>query len=80
LQTVVVAAITSNLRLGALPGNLRIGRGEANLPRACVVNVTQLVTIDKARLIERVGRLSTARREEIAEGLSLLLGADSILQ
>ena len=77
LATTVIAAITSNLRLAAMPGNVRLGRGEANLPRACVVKVTQLVTIDKTRLTERVGRIGAAKRREVAAGLALLLADDS---
>jgi mRNA interferase MazF len=46
LNTVVVAAVTSNLRYAMLPGNVRLRKGEGNLPRACVVNVTQIQTID----------------------------------
>ena len=76
LATTVVAAITSNLRLGAMPGNVRLARGEANLPRACVVNVTQLSTIDRARLTERVGRIGAANRREVAAGLALVLADD----
>ena len=50
INTTVVAAITSNLRLGAMPGNVQLRKGEANLARPSVVNVTQLRTIDRARL------------------------------
>ncbi len=80
LQTIVVAAITSNLRLAALPGNVRLPKGEAHLTVPCVVNVTQLVTIDRSRLMDRAGRLSLAKREEIAQGLQLLLGGDELSQ
>ena len=74
LSTVVIAAITSNLRLAMMPGNVRLAKGEAALPKACVVNVTQLVTVDKERLTELQGRVGARKRREIAEGLSLLLG------
>jgi mRNA interferase MazF len=76
LNTVIVAALTSNLRLAEMPGNVRLAAGEANLPRACVINVTQVVTVDKARLTERAGRLSTRKRAELVEGLRLVLGED----
>jgi len=59
INTTVVAAITSNLRLGEAPGNVRLRKGEANLPRACVVNVSQVRTVDRA-----VGR--SRRRAEPA--------------
>lgn len=74
LQTVIVAAITSNLRLAAMPGNVRLPAGEANLPRESTVNVTQLVTVDKSRLTRRVGKLSTRKRDEVVDGLQLVVG------
>ncbi len=76
IATTVVAAITSNLRLAAMPGNVRLRKGEANLPRARVVNVTQLLTIDRARLARPLGALSNARLREVLQGLALLFGTD----
>jgi len=77
IQTTVVAAITSNLRLGAMPGNVRLRKGEADLPRPSVVNVTQLRTVDRERLTERVGILAPARVREVLEGLALVFGLDA---
>ena len=79
IQTTVVAAITSNLRLAGMPGNVRLRKGEANLPRPCVVNVTQLRTVDRERLTEKVGLLSSARVREVLSGLGLVLGLDGEL-
>ncbi len=76
INTTVVAALTSNLRLAAMPGNVRLRKGEANLPRACVVNVTQLRTIDRARVGKPLGRLSPSRMNEVLQGLALVLGID----
>jgi mRNA interferase MazF len=76
ISTTVVAAITSNLRLGAMPGNVRLRRGEAGLPRASVVNVSQLRTIDRSRLVERVGVLGTSRIRDTLGGLALLFGTN----
>jgi mRNA interferase MazF len=78
ISTTVVAAITSNLRLGAMPGNVRLRRGEARLPRASVVNVSQLRTIDRTRLVERVGVLGTSRIRDVLSGLALLFGTDEV--
>ena len=78
ISTTVVAAITSNLRLAAMPGNVRLARGEAGLPRACVVNVSQLRTIDRTRLGARVGALAHARMHDVLAGLALLLGTEGI--
>ncbi len=80
IATTVVAAITSNLRLAAAPGNVRLRKGEANLPRASVVNVTQLRTIDRSRLDEPVGKLGPRRLREVQHGLALLLGCDRLLE
>jgi len=74
LQTAVVAAVTSNLRLGAMPGNVRLRKGEANLPCVSVVNVTALQTVDRARLVERVGALRQERMAQVLEGLALVFG------
>lgn len=76
LNTVVVAMITSNLRLAALPGNVRLRKGEAALPRASVVNVTQVATLDRDDVTARVGSLSRARLREIWAGLRLVLEPD----
>lgn len=78
IATTVVAAITSNLRLAAMPGNVRLRRGEAGLPRPSVVNVSQLRTIDRDRLGERLGALSEARMLEVLRGLVMVLGTEGV--
>ncbi len=72
LGTVVVCLLTTNLRLANAPGNVLLNKGEANLPRASVVNVTQLFTVDKADLAEWIGVLSEGRIEQIIAGIRLL--------
>ena len=74
IGTTVVAAITSNLRLAAMPGNVRLRKGEANLDRPSVVNVTQLRTIDRERLTDPIGVLGPTRILEVLSGLALVLG------
>lgn len=76
ISTTVVVAITSNLRLATMPGNVRLRRGEGGLAQASVVNVSQIRTVDRTRLTERVGALGPARMREILAGLTLLLGTD----
>ena len=76
INTTVVAAITSNLRLAAMPGNVRLAKGEANLPMPSVVNVTQLRTVEKARLAERQGALGSVRLQQVLHGLALVLGTE----
>ena len=78
ISTTVVVAITSNLRLGAMPGNVPLGRGEAGLPRPSVVNVSQVRTIDKTRLGDRVGALGPAKLREVLRGVALLFGTDEV--
>jgi mRNA interferase MazF len=80
ISTTVVAAVTSNLRLAAMPGNVRLRRGEAGLPRASVVNVSQIRTIDRARLADRVGVLGAGRMRDVLRGLALLLGTDEVAE
>jgi mRNA interferase MazF len=76
IHTAVVAAITSNLRLGDMPGNVRLRKGEAGLPQASVVNVSQLRTVDRARLAERIGSVGDERVGQILRGLALMLGIE----
>lgn len=62
ISTVVVAVITSNLVLAEAPGNVRLSKSEAGLPRVSVVNVSQLLTIDRSLLTLRVKALSSQTR------------------
>ena len=73
IGTVVVAAITSNLDLAAAPGNVRLSRRESKLPRESVVNLSQLLTLDRRFLSERVGRLPASALAEIEAGLRVVL-------
>jgi mRNA interferase MazF len=69
--TVIVCALTSNLKRALAPGNVLLHKGEANLPKPSVVNVSQLFTVDKAALAERTGALSPKRVREILDGVRL---------
>jgi len=73
LATVVVSALTSNLDRGAAPGNVLLDEGEAGLPKQSVVNVSQVFTVDKTDLVEKIGALSPHRLREVLAGLDLLL-------
>ena len=72
INTVVVCAITSNLKRAAAPGNVLLEKGEANLPQRSVVNVSQIFTVDKADLVEKIGPLSLSRVRQILDGIQLL--------
>ena len=69
ITTVVVCALTSNLRRAKELGNILLGAGEGNLPKRSVVVVSQVSSVEKARLGERIGSLSDARVEQILAGL-----------
>jgi mRNA interferase MazF len=80
LQTTVVAAVTSNLKYAALSGNVRLRKGEAGLPRASVVNVTQIATIDRQYIVSKIGRLSTRRLHQVWQGIRGVLEPDPVEQ
>jgi len=69
ITTVVVCALTSNLHKASEPGNVLLEVGEGNLPKQSVVVVSQISSVDKSRLGERIGSLSEARVEQILAGL-----------
>ncbi|MFY9529114.1 MAG: type II toxin-antitoxin system PemK/MazF family toxin [Candidatus Acidiferrales bacterium] len=73
IQTVVVAAITSNVKLVAAPGNVLCARRDTGLPRKSVMNVSQIVTLDKSLLTERVGLLPSRLLQQVENGLRLVL-------
>jgi mRNA interferase MazF len=72
IKTVIVCAITTNLRRAKALGNVLLEVGEADLPEQSVVNVSQIFTVDKVLLIEKIGRLSRQRIQEILAGLALV--------
>jgi mRNA interferase MazF len=78
IHTVVVCALTSNLRRAEAPGNVLLQLGEANLPKQSVVNVSQIFTVDKRQLEDKIGSLSPARAGEILEGIRLVLEPRSL--
>ena len=73
IQTVVAAVVTSNLKLSAAPGNLLIKRKQSGLSRDSVVNVSQVVTLNKTFLTEHIGSLSPKLMAAVDEGLRMVL-------
>ena len=73
INTVVVCALTSNLKLAGAPGNVTLKKGEANLPKKSVVNISQIFTVNKTDLAEKIGTLSKARVASIRRGVHLLM-------
>ena len=73
LNTVIMLAITSTLKFGDLPGNIILQKGEANMPKRCVINVTQIKSVDKKSIKENIGALSEERMAEVYQGLKLVM-------
>ena len=73
ISTVVVCVITSNLRRARMPGNVLLDEGEGNLPKQSVVNVSQIYTVNKLDLLDRMGTLEQERVREILDGVHLLI-------
>jgi mRNA interferase MazF len=74
INTVVCVAITSNVKWAESPGNVALTARASGLPRRSVVNVTQIVTLDKSVLTERAGTLPQAKLELVLAGLDTVLG------
>jgi mRNA interferase MazF len=72
IHTVVVCSLTSNLKRAKAPGNVPLDKGEANLPKKSVVNISQIYTVNKSDLVEKIGQVSEKRMYKILEGLKLL--------
>jgi mRNA interferase MazF len=72
ISTVVVCALTTNLAKAAEPGNILLKPGEGGLPKQSVVIVSQVSSVEKTALGERIGVLSKARVDQVLEGLRFL--------
>jgi mRNA interferase MazF len=73
IATVLVAAVTSNLRLAGAPGNVALSVAASGLPKPSVVNVSQLLAVDRQLLDHRIGQLDRTRLRTLDEGLRLVL-------
>lgn len=73
IATVIVVAITSNTRLAAAPGNVLLRAGESGLPRDSVVNVSQIITLDKRALTAQAGKVAPRDLDLVDYGLRLAL-------
>lgn len=74
ITTVIVAVVTSNLALADAPGNVRVAKSDSGLSKPSVVNVSQIITIDRTLLTERVRALPAHALNSINEGLRLVVG------
>ena len=73
IQTVIVAVVTSNLRLVDAPGNFKITKKHSGLSKDSVVNVSQLITLDKTFLTGQIGKLNSKNINFMNEGIKLVL-------
>ena len=72
IDTVVVCLLTSNLRLAGAPGNVLLEKGEGNLAKQSVINISQIYPVDRSNFVEWIGALSEKRVRQILDGLRLL--------
>jgi mRNA interferase MazF len=73
ISTIIVVIITSNIQLAEAPGNILLPRGISGLSRDSVANISQIFTIDKTFLVERIGSLPDYLQEDVDEGLRTIL-------
>jgi mRNA interferase MazF len=73
IKTIVAAVITSNLRLANAPGNVLLSQQESGLPQNSVVNVSQLITVDKSFFTDKAGSVSAGKLKEVEAGIRLVL-------
>ena len=73
INTVAVCALTSNLKRAKAPGNVLLNKGEAGLPKQSVINISQIFTVSKTDLSEKIGSLTRKRFNEVLKRLTLLL-------
>jgi mRNA interferase MazF len=73
IGTVVVAIVTTNLNIAAAKGNVLVNQKQSGLPKDSVINVSQLLTIDKSLFLEYVETLPDSKMEQVDQGLRLVL-------
>jgi len=73
IESIIVAIVTTNLRLADMPGNIRLTKEVSGLDKESVVNITQLFTVDRKDCIQLIGILPNKKIEQINQGLSLVL-------
>jgi mRNA interferase MazF len=73
IHTVIAVVLTTNLQLAEAPGNVPISKEDTRLPRDSVANVSQIITLDKTFLTERVSRISDRIMMSVEEGIRIVL-------
>ncbi|MBF0290303.1 MAG: type II toxin-antitoxin system PemK/MazF family toxin [SAR324 cluster bacterium] len=78
INTVVVCSLTSSLKRAHAPGNVLLPKGEANLKKKSVVNISQIYTVNKFDLVEKIGKVTDKKFQEILDGINLLFTPRSL--
>jgi mRNA interferase MazF len=78
INTVVVCSLTSNIQRAQSPGNVVLNKGEANLIKQSVINITQIFTVDKGDLVEKIGSITKDRMNQVLEGIKLLISPSDV--
>ena len=73
IQTTVVTLLTSNIKLARVPGNVMLEKGTANLPKTSIAVVSQMATVDRTRLLEKIGTLGKKKLEEVIKGCQMVI-------
>jgi mRNA interferase MazF len=73
IHTTVVTLLTSNKKLSKVPGNVLFKKGTANLPKSSVAVVSQMATVDKNRLLKKIGTLGKKEIEEVITGCRMVI-------
>ncbi len=72
INTVIVCPLTSNLKRATAPGNVMLKKGEANLPKKSVINISQIFTVNKCDLSENIGSLKLEQLQQVLQGIQLI--------
>ena len=73
INTIIAAVLTSNIRLAAAPGNVLLSTKKSKLPKESVVNVSQLITIDRSFVTEKISTLPHSIMAKVDDGIRLVL-------
>jgi mRNA interferase MazF len=74
IATVICVPLTSNLKWADAPGNARLAPRLTGLPKECVANVSQIITLDRSLLVQHVGKLPLGKLRSILSGIDVMLG------
>lgn len=74
IKTTIICILTTNLKLAQAPGNILLNKGDGNLPKDSVVNISQILTVNKTDLLseEKIGKLSDKKIESIRSRLQII--------